>query len=540
MMTRTIGELVVGLGFFFVGLGLLGENLKRISSHRFRTLILKNIATRRRAFFFGSLFGAIMQNASAAMVILASLQTAGLVSVRQVLPVISGFSLGMTVLVLLAVIDIHLAVVFLTGITGIALHFSKKDRPRHLWSLLFGLGLIFYSLDIMKGAAASLSQAPWFSALILNSQEAGFLSLVIGVLLGFIAQSSTVVAMLTVGFVAADAFPLEQALPLVYASMIGSNLFRILLSSSFRGSTRQLVRFQNILNLTGAVSFIILYYIEQHFHVPLIIALVKSFSSQADMQVFLAFFLLNITAILILSALQNPIAAWLERSLPSTPEQAFAEPKFLVNLRHDDVPSALYLIWREELRELEQISALAAPLRENATGPSLIGRYEALVALGEQVRMATHSLTQLDLSGECARGFAHLQDFQSGLSRLADACYDTFELLQLALKREAMVDVSNNCLESLEFLLLSVYDALASADRHDIDACMKMCHDRGPIMQQLRHTFLITGKGNDLKDRTLLLDLTISFEKSVWMLRNALQMASLWLGVNQDTIDPST
>lgn len=539
-MTRTIGELVVGLGFFFVGLGLLGENLKRISSHRFRTLILKNIATRRRAFFFGSLFGAIMQNASAAMVILASLQTAGLVSVRQVLPVISGFSLGMTVLVLLAVIDIHLAVVFLTGITGIALHFSKKDRPRHLWSLLFGLGLIFYSLDIMKGAAASLSQAPWFSALILNSQEAGFLSLVIGVLLGFIAQSSTVVAMLTVGFVAADAFPLEQALPLVYASMIGSNLFRILLSSSFRGSTRQLVRFQNILNLTGAVSFIILYYIEQHFHVPLIIALVKSFSSQADMQVFLAFFLLNITAILILSALQNPIAAWLERSLPSTPEQAFAEPKFLVNLRHDDVPSALYLIWREELRELEQISALAAPLRENATGPSLIGRYEALVALGEQVRMATHSLTQLDLSGECARGFAHLQDFQSGLSRLADACYDTFELLQLALKREAMVDVSNNCLESLEFLLLSVYDTLASADRHDIDACMKMCHDRGPIMQQLRHTFLITGKGNDLKDRTLLLDLTISFEKSVWMLRNALQMASLWLGVNQDTIDPST
>ena len=525
-MAHIIGELMFGLGLFFLGLRLLGDSLKQIGSSRFRELITRHITSHWHALAFGVVSGAIMQSTSAALVILASLNTAGLVAVPQVLPVISGFNLGVTVLVFLAVCDVQLAVFYLAGLSGIALHFAHRDRVRAFWTILLGVGLIFFGINMLKGAAGSLSHAPWFSAMVLSGGAGGVVSVLSGTVLGFVAQSSTVVAMLSIGFVGAGALPMAQALLVIYGAVIGSNLFRVLLGASFTGTARQLVRYQNLLNLIGAVTFILLFFLEERLHIPLVMALLTHCSRDAGMQVFIAFFLLTLTAVVFLSAAHKPVAAWLEKSLPAAPEQDLAQPKYLPNLRPDDAPSALDLIQREQIREIEQVCALVEPLREGAAGPTLEGRREALLALGGQVRTACHTLTRLALSDRGALQLAGLQETQAAVCRLTEAVYETFSALQQARSRACLADLALGCLESLEFLLLSAKEALAEHDAHNIEDCLKLCQDRGPIMQELRQACIQGGRVVDPHDQILLLDMTIGLEKSVWMLRRLLQVAA--------------
>ena len=69
-MFKMVGEFVFGLGLFLLGLGLLGDNLKKVGRARFRALVTSNLATRGKALVFGIISGAVMQSSSAALVIL--------------------------------------------------------------------------------------------------------------------------------------------------------------------------------------------------------------------------------------------------------------------------------------------------------------------------------------------------------------------------------------------------------------------------------------------------------------------------------------
>ena len=63
-MPDILGQMVLGLGLFFIGMHLVGENLRHLSSHSFRTPIARFTADSVRGSLLGSLFGALMQSAT--------------------------------------------------------------------------------------------------------------------------------------------------------------------------------------------------------------------------------------------------------------------------------------------------------------------------------------------------------------------------------------------------------------------------------------------------------------------------------------------
>ena len=79
----------------------------------------------------------------------------------------------------------------MVGISAIMLYFTKVDTRRNFWNLAFGLGLIFFGIEMLLDGVRPLRHEPWFSdALRIASAWPGS-SILIGMAFGFLVQSST-------------------------------------------------------------------------------------------------------------------------------------------------------------------------------------------------------------------------------------------------------------------------------------------------------------------------------------------------------------
>jgi phosphate:Na+ symporter len=312
----SLGLLLLGIGLLLTGINLLSDALKRIGSREFACLASRYISSRWKALLLGAGAGAALQNTSAAMFILASLISAGGVTASQAMSILTGFSVGNCLMPFLISFKIRTAVFFFVGAASILLHFAKDERLRNVVSAAFGLGLIFLGIEMMLDGVRPLRAEPWFSWILTVARDWHALNIAVGAALGFIVQSSTAVVVVAIGLAKGDILSGDEVLLVMYGAAIGSTAFKTFLGAALSGSARQLVRFVNLFNFTGAVLFVLLYYIELYLHVPLVMALIARISPEPALQAAWAFLLLNVTAALIYIAIHDPISALLGRQFP--------------------------------------------------------------------------------------------------------------------------------------------------------------------------------------------------------------------------------
>ena len=105
-------DIFAGLGLFFVGVKLIGANLKQLTGKWFRGLMAAATQSSLRSSLLGLLSGALTQSSNAITFISISMVTAGLVEVAGVVPMVIWANVGTSLLVLVAAVDTNLAVLF--------------------------------------------------------------------------------------------------------------------------------------------------------------------------------------------------------------------------------------------------------------------------------------------------------------------------------------------------------------------------------------------------------------------------------------------
>jgi len=522
---KIIGEFILGLGLFFVALDFLSTSLKQFASRKFRRLTARFVSSRWKAFVFGAVSGTVMQSSSAAIAILASLIASGSLFLRGAMPIMAGFSIGNCVLVFLAAIDIKMATLYLVGVSAIALHFAKEDRRRNLFALLMAVGLIFYSLEVMKKGIHPLTTEPWFIEMIKAGRDQPLRAAGVGLFLGFIAQSSSVVSMIGIGMMKVGLLDLPQTLVLMYGAVVGSTIFRILLmGTSFSGSGRQIVRFQNVFNSAGAVVSFILFYLEQSLHVPLIIAFIHWTQTTPEMQAAIAFLIMNLLSAALMSAGHAPLANWLERTLPASREEELSRPRYIQAVTPEQGDATLELIRLEQAREAAHVAALLAPVRDPSAKPDIGERRKALATLAKEVESTCLAIMAQPMDLKSSARLSYLQASQTLTMQLADAVTEFAEGFCGAWKSDELKPLADSTFEAMEFLLLSVEEVLVAEDEEQRRLVLLLCEDRGPAMEQLRTTYLKNSPGMTPTDRSNLMALTTAVEKIVWLLRRLLTM----------------
>lgn len=514
---------LVGLGLLFTGIKYLTNVLKYIGSQTFRKMATQFMSPGWKAMLFGAGSGAFLQSTSAALVILASINCTGGITVPQAMAILTGFSVGNCVLPFLVSINIKLASFFVVGISSIALYFLKSDRLRSACTLLFGLGLIFFGIETMLDGVEPIRSEPWFTAMMTASRSWSLLTILVGAVLGFIVQSSSAVTLVAIGLTKGQFLTGPQAFLIMYGAALGSTTFKMVLGSAFKGSGRQLVRFVNIFNYTGAGIFIILYYVETLLHVPLVMALLDRLTPIPEKQTAIAFLLFNLTAAVIVSIFHTPLAAWLARSLPPTEEENLSRPRYLWNFGQEDPDTALDLIRKEEIRELEQVAGFIKTARDSYAGLDLKGREESFKALAREISSVIASISSLHMDKQTAIRFSYRQTFQTLIVQLADSMADAVRSINSARSIPAMEPTGNLCLETLDFLTVYALDAIESGIIETKEV-QTFYSEKGPRMAGLRAAYLEANQQSSSDERSYLLNLTIRVEKVIWLLNRLLNL----------------
>lgn len=525
-----VADIAAGLGLFFIGVRLIGGNLRELSGRWFRRLIARATGNPLLAALVGTLSGAITQSSSAITFIVVSMITSGLLGTRRAVPLVVWANVGTSVLVLLAVVDLRLLVLYLLGATGIGyfLNLDRAPRWRHGLGSALGVALLFLGIVLMKEGGQQLRGLAAVADLLAFAAGWPLLSFLVGAGLTLVAQSSATVSVVAVTLTTVGLLTLDQTALIVFGASLGSGLSVWLLSANLSGSGRQIALVQVIAKAVGVALLLPVYLAEAALAWPAAAAIRAAAEAAPETAVALLYLALQVVSALAMSLLGGPALALAARAAPESEEERLSRPRFLYDQAVEDPETAVDLVRREqarvfahlpELLDRTRTAAEAAPLLEACR--SLVRRCELFltelldVTTSRDLMLAVLGLEQRNqLLGELvttvdqqlAGPFARL-DVDAGASAGAD---DRLGSLLTAL------------VESQHALLLTAADALGhdgpDASDDDIAVLLALSGDRSEAMDRLRRR--VAGETRlTAAEHDRLYAATALFERTVWLVR---------------------
>ncbi len=517
---EALGYLLGGVGLFFVGLHLLSSGLRQMTGRRFRLRFAKWLGTGPKAGAVGFVAGFLSQSMSALSFIVGSLVGAGMVPARRGMLVIFWANAGMGIMILLAVLDIKIVVLFLLGLAGVSFAFK---RPRHMENLaqaLFGGALLFYGLIMLRTGAEPLAAMPWFEDVLVRGQSSYLLSFLVGALLTALCQSSTAVSILAITLTQVGLFSMEQTMMIIYGTNVGSSAVSWLLSSTIRGTSKQLIMSQVFFNFAAALVFVPLFYLEVLAGVPLVQALIQSLRLPMEQQAALVYLLFNWGGAVVLSLLLTPFYNAIVRGWPATTEEKWSRTAFL---RDDiaDVPElALPLLGREQARLMCMMVRYSEVLQgqiKDDRGKVVEALHSSFQTVSREIESQAAEIIKHPLSRDGLELLMTIQNKQKQMSTLDDLLHQ-FTLACRNLSRPLREVFENTFLQSLDFLLQTACEAESSTDASDPEHLVRLTQDKSDVFQTIRKSYLHSESSMGLEDRNAFLDLTSMFERIVWTL----------------------
>lgn len=518
-MSEILGNLIGGMGVFLVGMHMITNGLKQMTGRRFRMLLASWTGRGANAGLIGLFLGIVTQSGSAISFVVASVVAGGMITVRQSLPVVFWANAGLGVLVLLAFIDIKVLVLFLLGVAGISLAFDKPARYRQLAGTLFGLGLLFYGLNMIRTGAMPLAEEEWFKSLLLQGRESFVLAFAVGALLTAISQSSSAVAILAITMTQSGLFTVEQTIMIIYGTALGSSSITWFLSSSLKGTPKQLVMAQVYFNVVALIILVPLFYLEIYGHIPLVKALVIKASARMEQQMAYVYVLLNFSGTLTLSFVTGPYARFLARFWPPTQQEDWSQLKYLHDHALKDPDTALVLIEKEQTRLLDRLSLYMEELRavdSNGRKPNCSAIHSSFQIVSREIDAFASDLLNRTLSPDTAERLLSVQNLQTLIEALEGGLYEMTLVMDTWPESESSRRFKHMFVEGLDTILLTTAEAAGSRNPVEIEMLTAITHNRSEMMQKMRRTYLASERSLNAYERMTFLQVTSLFERAVW------------------------
>ncbi|MBE0477744.1 Na/Pi cotransporter family protein [Candidatus Aerophobetes bacterium] len=521
-MLEVFGTILAGLGLFFVGVKIISDNAKQMASRRLRMLVSKWINNGLLAGLGGALSGFVTQSTSVATFIVASLTSSGLMTVRKALPIIIWANAGCSVLVLLAVLDIKYVVLFMLSIAGICFAFDKPIKYRYGIGILFGIGLLFYGLQMIRIGVSPLAEFGWLQSFLYRIQDSYVLAFVVGAFLAFVSQTAIGIVIVAITMAEAGLFSVDQTIMLIYGVHVGSSITTWFLSSGLKGTPKQLVMLQVLFNFVGAPLFILMFYLEVYLNVPLVKRLVGTITPQLKEQMAYIVLLFNFGVPLVLSFFLNPFYKLLVRLCPPTEEEDLSKLQFIHDQALNDPETAMDLVEKEQLRLVKRLPGYLENVRVEKTLTESAGYetvHNASTAVATEVQSFLTALVDKNLSHITSERLLNLQNRHSLIISIEDNVYQLVRTIDHTECSVALQKFIHNVVEGLHTILLTIVDAMESSEKSEVDLLINITEDRGDLMEKIRRIYLTSDTALDVPDKSTLLYITNLYERIVWLIR---------------------
>lgn len=512
-----LATLFAGIGLLFIGIKTLGSNLRHMTGPKARELVTRATSNSSAAAALGLLAGAVMQSINAVIFVLISLVTTGVMDVKRAHPIINWANLGTSLLVLLATLNLHIMVLILVGLTGLAFYFGldKSSRYGHLIGALLGIGLLFLGVDFIKHGAEPLKYLESVHEFVTYSRESLLIAFLIGLGFTLFTQSASTITVVAMTMATAGALDLDSSLMIVIGAGLGSGISTLMLAYRFTGLARQLALYQMTLKTLGATSMLALFLIESWSGLPLLRALLELITNNIALQIALSYVLFQLVSDIAIHFIHHRVSHYLARLAPPTTVETLSKPRYLYDEGLQEGGSALVLVEKEQQRLLTWLPNYLNELRSDAG----VSKHSA-----EELFSASQTIIQ-----ECERFLGSLMDQNRGRDTfdrasllkarndlqlaLQETLYELVQQARLGMGNPDVQTLLEHLVEALHMLMMTLNDAVASGDADDIQMLRMLSRDRSDMMEGIRRRLF----ASSAEAQQCAFSATSLFERAVWL-----------------------
>lgn len=533
-----IGTMLAGLAIFFIGINLMSENLKMMTTQKLRLFISRWTKNGWLAGLWGFIAGAILQSCSIVAFIVAGMINSGMMTVRKALPIIAWCCAGSSALVLILTLNIRLGILFLIGVSGLMFAFKKPLKLYHFVGALVGIGFLFMGLSMVQQGSAGLYMFTLFKRIIEITTANLFLAFIIGTLLTFITQSSIGICIVAITMAKAGVFNIDQTIMLIYSANAGSSMITLFLSTGLKGAPKQIAMSHVIINLFGCFIFVPLFYIENWTGIPAMKYLVQQLSGNIELQMSYLNVLFNIFTVVIISFLLKPLYFCITKFWKITDEEKDAKPQYLHSSVLSDLETAVKAISSEQNRLFKRFPKFIDYWRsDRETGVSQINSIisfdNSFSAVVKEIQHFIKEIQTKKISLMNSDSFLFVLSRQEILENLE---INIFELIKADIEKLNKSDViiekdsseytkiTQNFLESLDTILLTLNDWFELSDETDIQFLLSMTDDKSNLISKLKDNYLNRESSLSLSEKSKYLTLLNRYERITWLLNRLVNL----------------
>ena len=256
-----------GLALFLYGMNLMSNNLQEAAGERMRAILA---AVTKNPFFgvlAGALATAVLQSSSATTVMTIGFVAAGLMGLRQAIPIIMGANIGTTITAQIIAFKLSDYVLGIVLVGFLIMQLAKQGQMKYVGTAVFGFGLLFLGIDTMGAVMKPLAENPVFTDMIAQVTGVPVLGVLVGTLMTLVVQSSSATIAVLQNFAAtpgpdgASLIGLDGAIPILLGDNLGTTVTALLAAISPAGPeveviARQIANAHTLFNVTMTVLWL--------------------------------------------------------------------------------------------------------------------------------------------------------------------------------------------------------------------------------------------------------------------------------------------
>jgi phosphate:Na+ symporter len=227
-----------GLALFLFGLEQMVKGLLVVSGDKMKNMLSRLTTNRVMGAITGAGVTAVIQSSSVTSVLVVGFVSAGLMTVAQAAGVIMGANLGTTMTAQIVAFKVtNFALLMVSA--GFMIQFTAKLRKKKaIGSLIMGLGLIFFGMNVMSEGMEPLKTYQPFLDLMIEMQNP-FLGILVGLVFTALVQSSSATIAIVIVMASNGFLTLPAGIALSLGADIGTTVTAMLAAI---GKSREAMR----------------------------------------------------------------------------------------------------------------------------------------------------------------------------------------------------------------------------------------------------------------------------------------------------------
>ena len=468
-----------GLGLFLYSIKTMGDGLQQAAGDRLRFYIDKYTSNPFLGVLVGIVVTALIQSSTGVTVITVGLVSASLLTLRQAIGIIMGANIGTTVTSFIIGFKLGEYALPLIFLGTMFLFFTKNRTANNIGRILFGVGGIFYALNLISAGMSPLKDLPQFKEYMVTLGQNPILGVVAGAVITVLIQASSATIGILQGLYAGGFLDLKGSLPVLFGDNIGTTLTVIIAAAGANVSAKRVAATHVTFNVLGTILCLIL--------LGPFTSMIEYFQAllhlSPEMTIAFSHGAFNVSNTIVQFPFIGALAYFVTKLIPGEDEVVKYEALYLDEQLIKQAPSIALGNAKKELLHLGNYASKAFDLSYNY----IINKDEKLAEKGHKTEEAINtidekltryliSLSSESLSQKESEILTNILDSSRDLERIGDHAEGLINLTDYLQRKN--IQFSEAALEELTEIYHAttefIKDALDSVENNDIEKAQSL------------------------------------------------------------------